>query len=54
MSEVTDMAKFENERSEELVERLNRHPELRDKIEALLDIATTNLVTPTRQTMLRI
>jgi hypothetical protein len=39
MSEVTDMAKFENERSEELVERLNRHPELRDKIEALLDIA---------------
>ncbi len=33
------MAKYDNQRSETLAERLNRHPELREKIEALLDIA---------------
>jgi hypothetical protein len=33
------MAKFHHQGSEDLVERLNRHPELRDKIEVLLDIA---------------
>jgi hypothetical protein len=31
--------KSEKERTEELVHRLNRHPEFRDKIESLLDIA---------------
>jgi hypothetical protein len=32
-------SKSERNRSEDLVERLNRHPELRDKVEELLDIA---------------
>ncbi len=31
--------KSNKKRSEELVERLNRHPEFRDKVEELLDIA---------------
>lgn len=31
--------KSDKERSEDLVERLNRHPEFRDKVEELLDIA---------------
>jgi hypothetical protein len=29
----------DKKRSEDLVERLNRHPEFRDKVEELLDIA---------------
>ena len=32
-------SKSERNRSEDLVERLNRHPEFRDKVEELLDIA---------------
>ena len=31
--------KSDKERTEELVRRLNRHPEFRDKVESLLDIA---------------
>lgn len=31
--------KSDKKRSEELAERLNRHPEFRDKVEELLDIA---------------
>ncbi len=31
--------KSDKERAEELMQRLNRHPEFRDKVEALLDIA---------------
>jgi hypothetical protein len=31
--------KSDKQRSEDLVERLNRHPEFRDKVEELLDIA---------------
>lgn len=30
--------KVDNERADDLNERLNRHPELRDKVEELLDI----------------
>lgn len=30
--------KSDKQRSEELIERLNRHPEFRDKVEELLDI----------------
>ena len=35
------MASFrsDKERGDELIQRLNRHPEFRDKVEALLDIA---------------
>ena len=40
MSEVNTVATFkpDKERGEQLIERLNRHPEFRNKVEELLDI----------------
>jgi hypothetical protein len=46
--------KSDKQRSEDLVDRLNRHPEFREKVEELLDIADNKSVMLTRRTMLRI